>query len=326
MDILKLYQFAQTAERNPSVVWEDSFGRYEVTFIDDYISWILSAKHKVLFDSKHCKVLLIKGQNCIVSIGGFLAHNKGKLLANMKGLPLVTIPTQLANDSFGTNRYSITDDEQMASLECVFPMKTIFDVPFLRGNGMEKSLWGIGEFIGLYFSIIDYSLKTNQNFDSYLTWIVEQLHKLDELDREANDRLMLKKLAILLTIKCLMMRANGNHEIGCGIDHSFARCLEKDLRIPHGKAVYIGSLLAFFLYPEWECHGLSKSVIIKMGKILGISSKDIECLKSLNLQSSIKDAIRSRPKRSIALESIEEGQEFRIYRANEEIQNLIWVN
>ena len=323
MDVQTIYQFAQLAEASSSATWEDSIGRYEIIFTDNYISWLLSTNHELLLDSKHCRVLLLSDQNCIVSIGGFLAHNEGKRLADLRGLPLVTIPTQLANDSFGTNRYSITDNEQSASIESVFPVKTVFDIPFLQGNGMEKSLWGIGEFIGLYFSIVDYSLKTNEDHSGLLSWIVEQLDKLDTIYWEKDCRLLLQKIAILLTIKCLVMRANGNHEIGCGIDHSFARCFEKDPRIPHGKAVFMGSLLAYFLFPEWENYGLSKSSLLKMGKMLGISSTDIEFLKSLDIRSSISDAIRVRPKRSFALESIGQ-QENRIIRANKDMQELIW--
>jgi glycerol-1-phosphate dehydrogenase [NAD(P)+] len=324
MDFQKIYQFARVAEGNISAVWEDEIGKYEIVFTDHYISLLQSEGHEVLLDMKHCRVLALNDKNYLVSIGGFLAHNEGKRLADIKGMPLVTIPTQLANDSFGTNRYSITDNEQSASIESVFPVKTVFDIPFIRGNGMEKSLWGIGEFIGLYFSIIDYSLKTNQDFDGLLSWIVDQLHDLDTLECEANDKIILKKIAILLTIKCLVMRANGKHEIGCGIDHSFARCFEKDPNIPHGKAVFLGSLLAYDLFPEWERYGLSMPLLIKMGKILGISRNDMDYLKSLNLQSLIRDAIQVRPKRSLALENIGGGQEFRINRANKEIQELKW--
>ncbi len=324
MDIQKIYQFARIAERDSTALWEDEVGKYEILFTDNSISLIQSANHETLSDFKHCIVLLLKDPNCIVSIGGFQAHNEGKRLADLKGIPLVTIPTQLANDSFGTNRYSFTDNEQRASIESIFPIKTVFDIPFIQRNGIERSLWGLGEFIGLYYSIIDYSIKTSQGFDGLLSWTVELCRELDELSFNASDRMLLKKIAILLTVKCIIMRANGNHEIGCGIDHSFARCLEQDPRIPHGKAVFMGSLLAHSLFPEWECYGLTISLLKKIGRILGISVMEIDYLRSLNLQSLIKNAIQVRPKRSFALESIEDNQEYRISRASKQIKELIW--
>lgn len=324
MDILKLFQFAQIAEQYSFAVWEDEVGKYEIIFTDQYISLMRCVNHEVLQDSKHCIVLLLKDQNCIVSIGGFQAHNEGKRLAHLKDLPLVTTPTQLANDSFGTNRYSISDDEQSASIESVFPVKTVFDMPYIIGNGIEKSLWGIGEFIGLYYSIIDYSLKTNQGYAGLLSWVVEQCRELDVLSSDTDARKILKKIAVLLTVKCLVMRANGDHEIGCGIDHSIARCFEKDPRIPHGKAVCMGSLLAHIIFPEWECYGLTMSLLRKMGQLIGISKKDIDYLQTLDLQSLIRDAVQVRLKRSSALESIANDYEYRINRANRRIRELIW--
>jgi glycerol-1-phosphate dehydrogenase [NAD(P)+] len=325
MDVQELDQFSRLAEANNSTVWSDMIGRYEISFTDHYISLIQSKNHEILLDSEHCKVLLFNDLNCIVSIGGFQAHNDGKYLAEKRCLPLVTIPTQLANDSFGTNRYSITDDEQSASIETVFPVKTIFDIPYLQANGIEKSLWGIGEFIGLYFSIIDYSMKHHLDFDGLLSWIVEQTHELNSLyENGCDDRIILKRIAILLTIKCLVMRTNGNHEIGCGIDHSFARCFEKNTQLPHGKSVFLGSLLAIVLFPEWHNYGLSMSMLLKLGKMMGITAKEIQYLQSLDLHALIRLAIQVRPKRSQSLESIIGKQSYRIDRANEQIQRLVW--
>ena len=326
MDVQKIYEFANMAEENSSAVWEDVKGRYEIVFTSHFISLLESEPHETLLDSWHCKILLLQEPDCIASIGGFQAHNEGKRLADERNMPLVTIPTQLANDSFGTNRYSLMDNEQSASIESVFPVKTVFDIPFIEDNGMEKSLWGIGEFIGLYFSIVDYSMKSNRDFGCLLSWIVDQIQELDVLGHEKNDRQMLKKIAILLTIKCLVMRANGQHEIGCGIDHSFARCFEEDTAIPHGKAVYMGSLLANVLFPEWEQYGLSMPLLLTMGEILGITKTDIHYLQSLNLQTLIRKAVLVRPNRSISLVSIQDEHGRRISAASKRIKELEWEN
>ena len=325
MDIHDIILFSEHSEHSDEYSWEDTIGKYEIVFSDHHIESLLQSKgYKSLLDSKYYKVLLLNDPTCIVSIGGFQAHNEGKHLAELKGLPLVTTPTQLANDSFGTNRYSITDNEQSASVESVFPVKTVFDIPFLLENGMEKSLWGIGEFIGLYFSIIDYSLKSSQTFDGLISWLVEQIHELVSIYNDGNERLILKKVAILLTVKCLVMRANGNHEIGCGIDHSFARCFEKNTSIPHGRAVYMGSLLANVLFPEGEKHGLSKQLLLNIGKMTGIKKTDIKYMQSLDILALIRDSIQIRPNRSSALESIGSEQYYRIKKAKKEIQELVW--
>ena len=256
MDVCKIMLFAQNAEGKELTIWEDANNRYEIVFSDGFISSLQSVRYETLQDSEFCRVLLLTDQDSIMSIGGFKAHNEGKRIAKERNLSLITVPTQLANDSFGTNRYSLTNVEKTASIESVFPVKTIFDLSFIESNGIEKSYWGIGEYVGLYYSALDYSMKTRQRFDKLASWIVDEIHELRSICRLGDNRSVLKRIAILLTAKCLVMRSNGCHEIGCGIDHSLARCFENQSSIPHGKAVYLGSLVASFLYPEWENHGL----------------------------------------------------------------------
>lgn len=308
--------------------WEDRFGKYDVNFSDESIEFCAqSYDYEILFKTKLSKVFFFKTSNYILSIGGFEAHNRGKIEANKRNSSLITVPTQLANDSFGTNRYSLQENEFKASIGGIFPRKTIFDLSILLSNEMEKSLWGVGEYIGLYFSIIDYALKHEENFDELIIWTVKQIDELYSLLETRNRKAILKRIANLLTIKCLIMRANENHEIGCGIDHSFARYFEKNSLIPHGKAVYLGSLLTQCLYPEWEAWGIPLYKLINIGYYMNITTADIQYLKTLDLSDLINEASSLRPKRSFSLDKIQEKEMMRIKKAKEQINIIqeIWA-
>lgn len=320
MDIQKIVKFFEQLQNQNFVQWEDYFGKYDVEFSDNIAETIFQScdcDHVVLFNNRLSKVMLLKTSDSILSIGGFQAHNRGKIEAKNRGKTLITVPTQLANDSFGTNRYSLQDNECKPSMGGIYPRKTIFDFSILLSNEIEKSLWGIGEYVGVYFSIIDYSSKYQENFEELIAWTVEQIDELSSLLNREDNRTILRRIASLLTVKCLIMRSNGNHEIGCGIDHSFARYLENKIQIPHGKAVYLGSLLTLLFYPEWEDKGISLEKLFKIGHYVGITMSDIQYLKTLDFSTLVKEASLLRPKRSFSLDQIQEGKAMRIKKAKE---------
>lgn len=117
MDIQKIAKFFEQLQNQDFAQWEDCFGKYDVEFSDDTAeTFSQSCDHVVLFNNRLSKVMLLKTSDSILSIGGFQAHNRGKIEAKNRKKTLITIPTQLANDSFGTNRYSLQDNERKPSM------------------------------------------------------------------------------------------------------------------------------------------------------------------------------------------------------------------
>ena len=105
------------------------------------------------------------------------------------------------------------------------------------------------------------------------------------------------------------MRLNTNHDIGCGIDHSFARVFENQLNMLHGKAVYLGSILSSFLFPDWDRWGLNTNSLIKAGKQFEIiSDSDIIFLCDLDLNKLINNAIKIRHERSTMLNHLSKDE------------------
>ena len=292
--------------------WHDQWGDYSVQ-IGDYLLQHYLGKEECLFlvsDFLDLKYHEPDAFSQIVSIGGFQVHNQGKKEAKSLNYDLTTIPIPLSNDSFGTNRYSITDNEQSPSIRSDYPRRTIIDLQELEKFGICHSYNGVGEFLGLYYSVIDYAQKDDIAPDKEcLSYIIENIEHLVYLFNDGNERETLRYIAIVLVIKILIMRINEDHRIGCGIDHSIARILEREHKYPHGKAVYIGCLIVSLLLPEWEKWGLSFSLLKDLGHSLGFLGKeDLVILHQTNIEDLVQEAILIRQDRKTMLQRLSKEQ------------------
>lgn len=318
-----LYKFIFDLDTNNFAVWEDDYGSFKVLIgngiAQDYIN--RTDTKIITSDFINIEKKQILKFNSIVSIGSFSAHNFAKTEAQNSNVDLITIPVPLSNDSFGTNRCSKGNNEQEVSFECVFPHCTVFDLDILVDFGINESISGTGEYLGLYFSIIDYHIKNNTLPDEkFMKYVVANFFEFLDLFENNAEAEIIKKICILLILKCIVMRHNINHEIGCGIDHSFARVFEKESKILHGKAVFLGSILSSLLFPDWGKWGLNTKTLIKSGKKINIISDfDIVTLSKVDLKSLINKAIDIRPYRNTMLNFLSAHD---IQKQQEELRKL----
>ena len=179
-------------------------------------------------------------------------------------------------------------------------------------------------FLGLYYSVIDYAQKDGIAPDEEcLSYIKEYIELMVHLINDGDERETLRYIAIVLVIKILIMRINKDHRIGCGIDHSIARILEREYNFPHGKTVYMGCLIVSLLLPEWEKWGLSFPLLMDLGHSLGFLRKeDIEILHQINIEDLVQEAILIRQDRKTMLQRLSKEQ----MRTAQTflIQNLKW--
>ena len=309
MDEQTIISFIKEFDNSSSSVWLDEYGRYEVVIGYGIFDPVISdGGYKPIPIVPPSQLYISESRRTIISVGGFRAHNCGKIEADKTGYSLITVPCPLSNDSFGTNRYSIGIDEQVPSLESVYPAKTVFDIKRILQIDKSKSIVGTGEFIGLFYSLLDYSLKKNIEFESLVPYVVERIGIMEDAFKGGDDASIISSIASSLVFKCLVMRVNKDHTVGCGIDHSFARCFESDLDIAHGKAVFLGSVLSSALYPEWDSYGLSTSFLIEFGNKIGITPDDYKLICYRPFSDLIGKALDIRPKRSYALQGLSKAR------------------
>jgi glycerol-1-phosphate dehydrogenase [NAD(P)+] len=317
----------QNLDKYNSIQWEDTFGKTDFIIETGNLDSILKKKHTkyIIADYLSFEYPLCKKFDAITSIGGFSVHNQGKIEAQQKKVTLTTIPIPLSNDSFGTNRCSIDDNEKLPSFESVYPNKCIFFIEELSKFGIKESINGIGEYIGLYYSTIDYFMKKNTTPNNELLNFICQLFRDIINAHFQNEKLFLKKIILGLVLKNLVMRINNDHEIGCGIDHFFARVYERKYSFTHGKAVYLGAIVSSLLFPEWNQWGIETPTLIKNGLSLNIISiSDIHNICSQDLCLLVNEALNKRKERDsilryISKENIKTKQELfknGIYKTN----------
>jgi glycerol dehydrogenase-like iron-containing ADH family enzyme len=263
--------------------------------------------------------LNISRASYLISIGGTNEHNYIKeycsSMPNRK--KMICVPVPLSNDSFCTNRSSrLCDDVLVESRETTYPTEILIDLSILGKLEKYLNLVGLGEVIGFYYSLRDYSYTNNEQIDrSLINRLEENITDIvDHLHNYGNE--WLKRLAQSLILKCLVMRVMENNRIGAGGDHLIAYALESlnsrnnreaDTRLPHGELVFCGSIVMSALLPQWDYKIFSLERLIAFGRENGfLHDRTIGVLLGgLNAQL-IQLAISSRPNRKTILMSLSE--------------------
>jgi glycerol dehydrogenase-like iron-containing ADH family enzyme len=209
----------------------------------------------------------------VISLGSFPVHNRAK---GQQG-HLIVVPVPLTNDSFCTNRCN--HPNRVDSYPCQSPDEILIDLEILKAVDLQYNLLGWGEFISLYYSILDYSFSRKLRIPADLLFYISRLGtKLLGLHTMSDYDALLRHLSAGLILKCCVMYTALDHEIGCGGDHMIGNFLEKRYKLPHGQAVFYGAVLMAMLFPEWAKFGLSEEDLLKSG--LNTSLLDLEVFKN----------------------------------------------
>lgn len=208
----------------------------------------------------------MRGYNEVVGIGNVSVIDVAKQLSFLSKKKLVIIPSILSNDSFCTNRVTA---QNTRSWSAAYPDRIIIDLPFILETPKHINSLGIGEFIGLYSSYMDYCISYNETIESRIISFINDSYNKLVGNNWSSIMDKLRFLAVCLLFKCLIMRFNDNHQIGCGIDHSLAKAIEKTYDIPHGFAVFWGCAISLALFPNWSNSEFSLSTLLKASSTLG---------------------------------------------------------
>ncbi len=314
--IEKVICFCQEFPEDGASVWHDEKGCYEILRGDGILKYDADrTAFREIFIARFLKNSIVPSSvlnnrsntsSRVLSIGTFDTHNKAKNVCNRYDLELTTVPLPLANDSFGTNRIG---KENGPSLEGPFPAKTIFDIRLARKVHLPANILGIGEFVGLYASVIDFYLAREesppQNLLDFISELACNLWRCFNNNPEA----FIRSLTTALLFKVLIMRVSGDYQIGCSADHIVASFLERKFRMPHGKAVYASLLFLLLLYPEWEEYGLCFSELESLGIETGVvSSEDLDMTTSIEVFKLVSNALNMRPLRPTVLSRLESAR------------------
>jgi glycerol dehydrogenase-like iron-containing ADH family enzyme len=233
-----------------------------------------------------------KYYDIVVGIGNVSVIDVAKKLSYRFGKKLVVIPSILSNDSFCTDRVT---GNCSRSWRAIYPHEVIIDLQRISEIPININCLGIGEFIGLYVSYMDFCVSQNEITDNrIIDFILSSFKQLVEYRWEkVTDKL--KFLSICLIFKCLIMRIHGNYQIGCGIDHSLAKAIEKMHDIPHGIAVLWGCAISLALFPRWCNSEISPHAVLRASSTMEPPTPFTADQLIANLGSTIDLAREIRP-------------------------------
>lgn len=293
------------------IEFDDCYGNYKILRVSKLINYL---------ENKYFKNIII-GSNIILShdfmisenskellvIGSASDMSKAKEVSLANNLRLITIPTLLSNDAFATNR--VDQEDGCESLESVYPIETVFVTDVLQEAPIEIHMLGIGEILSLYTSIIDY-MSTESNCLSEKRfgelYFFNIVHRLLSIDRKSiSNESIIISLIEGLVYKTLLMRFQGDHTIGAGIDHILSRVLEKRFSWSHGKSCILSLIVSLLLFPNWQCYPFTPDLLLNRCIDLGlINQVDIELIANMDFKEWANDALILRSNRKTCLKNL----------------------
>jgi len=329
-----IIQFLEKLEKTNSEIWSDEIGAVKISITEHlsidkllnqygtYVSIISPLLKKISNTITNIGSDDLNNCRYVFSIGAHAEHNLAKerlFPIPIKKRPyLITIPVPLSNDSFFTNRSSPhLADIRSASRETIYPSETIVALNILSQLDRKLNAHGIGEWVGLYYSLRDWSTINEVSLSAcFIRTIVNNTIDLWN-SYHKNEKLWLKRLAINLLLKCLVMRIAGTNDIGSGGDHLLAYALQDKIetnkalkqRLSHGEYVYLGAILMAALFPEWEYDCYSLNSILQLGIETGILRiKVFNYAINMLSDEMIEHALRTRAKRLTMLSRLSHAQ------------------
>ncbi len=352
-----LFKFINNLEEKNSGMWIDEYGCtivlfgngliYEVLTKETESFWIVSpliknTKYSQLLKDIPLENKVIKNITYIISLGAAKEHNKAKeFLLNLyqdnnNNKKLITIPFPLSNDSFCTNRSTpLFGEIRIPSRETLYPSKIIIDLELLSFVNEQLNKKGIGEVIGLYYSLHDYYLVNKLRLPHKIIAYVGNKVRDLAASLKQNKNTWLKKLAICLLMKCFIMRIARTNRVGAAGDHliSYAlniynkeRAKSESHELSHGEAVFLGSIAMNAIFPDIEDDNFfNLKTLIEFGLTNGIISyESLELLiRAMEDKDFLKIVLGVRPKRPTILSNSSPGD---LYKAVKRLKTSIPSN
>lgn len=333
---LSVFRFIEDLQKNKFKTWKDKYGTTEFILAKGLLHGYVQNLSKsnatlvmspILKEIDSAKTFYLNNYSMensftgneykIISIGGAKEHNCAKELVllhdNIK--KLITIPIPLTNDSFCTNRSSQSfGDITVPSRESLYPSKVLIDLKLLEHVDEEQNKKGIGEIVGMYYSINDFYLSRDIKPPLLLVNNVKNriYNLINSLERDKE--IWLNNLAVNLIMKCLIMRVSETNAIGAGGDHIIAYGLEyynntfthRHIEMSHGELVYLGSIVMAAIFQDKLANLYNLKTLINIGlnnKLISYDALHL-MLDILNQRNFLDFTLKIRPKRRTILRNI----------------------
>ncbi|MFC5666490.1 iron-containing alcohol dehydrogenase family protein [Kitasatospora misakiensis] len=199
----------------------------------------------------------------IVALGGGKIIDAAKYAAARLGLPLVSVPTNLAHDGICSPVSTLDNDAGRGSYGVPGPIGIVIDLDVVRAAPPRFVAAGIGDIVSNISACADWELshaETGEPVDGLAVAMARSAgENLLRHPGNLQDRGFLTALAEALVLSGIAMNIAGSTRPSSGACHEISHAL--DVLYPkrsaqHGEQVGLGAAFASFLRGEHELTGL----------------------------------------------------------------------
>lgn len=184
----------------------------------------------------------------IISFGGGRTIDICKFIAKKYNLVHYCIPSMFSTNSFATDKIPSFNKKQ-STIQSKVPEFIVIDKNLLM-NSYEQCMWGMADVFSIHTALFDWELsfKVGKEKIDYSIY-----RRAQELVLEAMAYILENEEYNLIVLYSYIVESGKiTVEYGCGrpesgSEHILARELEKRKKMPHGIAVFIGTILMSIL-------------------------------------------------------------------------------
>ena len=197
--------------------------------------------------------------DAVVGVGGGKVIDVGKMLAFVKGVPFISVPTSPSHDGIASDRVSLKDGEMAHSIKTVPPAAIVADIDIIEKAPYRLIAAGCGDIISNYTAVADWILgrAKGEYYSQYAATLSllasEIVMKSAELIKKGEER-GIRNLMEAIVTSGIAMSIAGSSRPASGAEHMFSHALDSlGSGALHGEQCGIGSIIFACLQGgEWE--------------------------------------------------------------------------
>ena len=197
--------------------------------------------------------------SCIISVGGGKVIDVGKVAAFRRGLPFISVPTAPSHDGIASERASLTQGNDKASIKARPPLAIIADIRILMNAPQRLIASGSADAISNLTAVQDWNLARDRGeyYSRYAASLAmfsaEIVIDSARQIRQRSERGIRNLMEALLTSSISMSMA-GSSRPASGSEHAFSHALDSlGSGALHGEQCGLGSVMMAHLQGgDWK--------------------------------------------------------------------------
>jgi glycerol-1-phosphate dehydrogenase [NAD(P)+] len=260
-----------------------------------------------------------RSYDAVVGIGGGRTLDVAKYAAGLMGLPMVSVPTNLAHDGIASPVASLEYNGRKGSYGVHGPIAVFVDLDYVRTCPPQQLRSGLGDALSNLSALADWELATRERDEPYdglaAAFARAGAESLLQRSGSLNSPEFLITLAEALVLSGLAMGIAGSSRPSSGACHEISHAIDELFpgTASHGEQVAAGALFASYLRDDGSAleldAALARHGVARLPRDLGLTEEQFA--------AAVELAPSTRPDRYTILEHLDLDKGEIIARVND---------